>query len=370
MEFLIVAMACFALIGLFDDLIGNKLGLADDFNQGLAVMGPLSMATLGFYCIGISFVQNNAEAISGFTSGMPFDPSLIIGCILSADVGGLPLTLQLAQITTIGVYTGALVGGGLGMTVGYQLPVFLSALDKKYMPILMRGLVYGLIALPVGLFLGGLLLDIGIGTWLVNTIPVLVLCGVLVLAFFTVPDGTMKLLPVFGIAIRILSYVLFALVIIGIFLPQFAIADRALVEEMMYINVKTTVVACGGLVFCKLAIRYCGAPIQMVARLLNTNAESIIGLIINCFQGIAMLPLFPKMDRRGKLMNAAFSVCGAYMMGGQMVYVSSMVDATYMPAYMVNKIASGILAVMLVCLLEKALPEEESDLAKEVSKNA
>lgn len=370
MDFLIVAMAFFALIGLFDNLFGDKLGLADDFNQGLAVMGQLSLATLGFYCIGISFVQNNAEAIAGLTAGMPFDPSLIIGCILCTDVGGLPLTLQLAQTTTIGVYTGALVGSGLGMTVGYQLPVFLSALDKKHMPILMRGLVYGLIALPAGLILGGLLLDMSVGTWLVNTIPVLVLCGALVIAFFTVPNGTMKLLSAFGIAIRILSYILFALVIIGVFLPQFAIADRTLVEEMMYINVKTTVVACGGLVFCKLAIRYCGGPIQAAARLLKTNGESIIGLIINCFQGIAMIPLFPKMDRRGKLMNAAFSVCGAYLMGGKMAYAAAMVDAKYMPAFMVNKIAAGILSVVLVCLLEKVLPEEVSELEKEADKHA
>jgi len=96
----------FALIGLFDDLFGSKLGLADDFKQGLAVMGQISLATLEFYCISISFVQDHAEAISGLATGMPFDPFPIIRRILCADTGGLPLALQPTRTTAIGVYTG------------------------------------------------------------------------------------------------------------------------------------------------------------------------------------------------------------------------------------------------------------------------
>ena len=35
-----------------------------------------------------------------------------------------------------------------------------------------------------------------------------------------------------------------------------------------------------------------------------------------------MLPLFSKMDKRGKVLNAAFSVAGAYVVGGQMTLSS------------------------------------------------
>jgi len=117
------------------------------------------------------------------------------------------------------------------MTVGYQMPVFLSALGKKHMPIPMRGFICGLIALPADLALGGLLLDITIGQWIVNTVPVLILCSALALAFLATSDITIRTLSVLGMALQMLSYILFALVVIGIVLSKYAIANRVLVEE-------------------------------------------------------------------------------------------------------------------------------------------
>ena len=74
----IAIMVFFALIGLFDEIIGGKLGVKDEFQHGLATLGGLSLSCAGFYSIGVSFVQNNAEAISAATAGLPFDPSLIL----------------------------------------------------------------------------------------------------------------------------------------------------------------------------------------------------------------------------------------------------------------------------------------------------
>ena len=45
----------------------------------------------------------------------------------------------------------------------------------------------------------------------------------------------------------------------------------------------------------------------------------MVGLIANLVNSVSMLPMLPKMDRRGKLLNAAFSVCGGFVLGGQLV---------------------------------------------------
>lgn len=47
----------------------------------------------------------------------------------------------------------------------------------------MRGFIFGLIALPTGLFAGGLLLGIPCSVILINMLPVLVLCVLLIVSF-------------------------------------------------------------------------------------------------------------------------------------------------------------------------------------------
>ena len=72
-------------------------------------------------------------------------------------------------------FTGAMVAGSLGMTVGYQLPVFLAAVRKDEIGELMRGFIFGLIAIPSGLAVGGLMLGLPVRQLFFNMIPVLVL---------------------------------------------------------------------------------------------------------------------------------------------------------------------------------------------------
>jgi len=352
LEFLITALAGLGVLSLFDDLLGNRLGLGIAFSQGFAAMGRLALSITGFYSIGISFVQRHAASIGALTAGLPFDPSLLPCCILCSDSGGLPIAFWLAASLLLGIYTGALIGSGLGAMVSFQMPVFLSALAKEEFPAVMRGFVYGLCTLPLGLAAGGFLLNLTFTEWVIHTIPVLLLCAVLITSFLTIPEKTLKALIYLGSLIRLFSYGLFALVIAGIFIPSLALTDVQLVKEAMYLTLRTTMVACGGLTAAKLATRFFSRPLDFTARLLGINHEAVIGLLLGCFQSVAMLPLFPEMDRRGKIMNAAFSVCGAFMLGGQMAFVAQMVPSHAMAAYLANKLVCGISAIALTWLAE------------------
>ena len=151
MDILIDILIVFALLGLLDDLLGNKLGLAESFERGISVMGRAALSMIGFYCIGIMLVERNSAAIMAMAETLPMDPSLVIGCLLAPDTGGLPITMKVAATPMMGVFTGALVAGGFGMTLNYQLPVFLTFLPNRHLPDLMRGFSYGLVTLPVGL---------------------------------------------------------------------------------------------------------------------------------------------------------------------------------------------------------------------------
>ena len=329
MNIFIAIMLVFAAAGLLDEILGGKLGLMPNFEKGLATMGGLAMSTVGFYAIGVTYVQTHAEAIAEAAKHMPFDPALIPSCLLAPDMGALGMAQKLAATPALAAFTGAMVAGSLGMTVGYQLPVFLAAVRKDEIGELMRGFIFGLIAIPSGLAVGGLMLGLPVRQLFFNMIPVLVLCMVLIAAFVLVPALTMKIMIFLGNAIRIFSFLLFGVAVFGIFMPKYAVVENALIEEMLFMVLRMVIAACGGLVL-----------------------SAVVGLFLSFIQSLAMLPLFSKMDKRGKVLNAAFSVAGAYVVGGQMTLVASLIPGNWVIAYMISKVLSGGLAVVLavICL--------------------
>ena len=350
MNIFVLIMAFFAALGLLDMILGNKLGLAKEFEKGLTTMGGLALSVVGFYAICVNFVQNNAQAITEKMAFLPTDPSLVIGSLLAPDMGALGMALNLAATQPLAVFTGALVSGGLGMTVGYQLSVFLAAVRREEIPALMKGFIYGLITLPPGLLVGGLMLGIDIRILLTNTLPVLLFCLLLIGAFVKFPGGTMKVLTVFGNVIRVASYVFFVMAVVGLFAPDLALTDPALVKDILYMILRMVLVACGGMVLSHLILKKFGRQIGAIAEKLGVNNESVVGLILSFTQSLAMLPLFSRMDRKGQILNAAFSVCGAYVLGGQMAFVSSLVGGSQTMAYIICKLISGLLAVAVAAI--------------------
>lgn len=353
MNIFVALILVFAVIGLLDEILGGKFGVAEEFEKGLTNMGPLAMSTVGFYAIGVSFVQKNADAISALSEPLPFDPSLFIGCLLAPDMGALAIAQRLAATAAIAVFTGSMVAGGLGQTIGYQLPVFLGAVKKNEIPELMCGFIYGLIALPVGLVIGGLMIGLTMNELLMNMIPVFIVCVVLIAAFLLIPKQTIRILIVLGNVIRMISYVFFGIAVFGVFLPEYALVDNALVSEMLYMVLRMVIMACGGLVLAHIALDKFKNPIMKIGCKLGINNESVVGLVLSCTQSLAMLPLFSRMDRKGKIVNAAFSVCGAYVVGGQMAFVSTLIAPEWVTPYMLNKLIAGVLGVALALIFDK-----------------
>ena len=53
-------------------------------------------------------------------------------------------------------------------------------------------------------------------------------------------------------------------------------------------------------------------------------------------------------------MNAAFSVMGAYVFGGQMAFVAGLTTTKNLLIYMAGKLISGILALVIVWLMDNS----------------
>ena len=49
MNIFVAIMLGFAALGLFDKMIGGRLGLEKEFDQGMETAGGLALSTVGFY---------------------------------------------------------------------------------------------------------------------------------------------------------------------------------------------------------------------------------------------------------------------------------------------------------------------------------
>ena len=101
----------------------------------------------------------------------------------------------------------------------------------------------------------------------------------------------------------------------------------------------------------RLILAWCGRPIAWAARRLGVNETAVVGLILSLATSLSMLPMFHQMDARGKVMNAAFTVSGAFALGGQMAFIASVEPGGVVAAFVVSKLLGGCCALLAAALL-------------------
>ena len=350
MNFFILIMLFLCLIGLLDKALNNRLGLVESFDKGINSMGSITMSMIGFYCIAITLIQNNVDVIKSVSNNSSLDPSIIIGSILAPDMGGFSIISGLNNNSFL-IFSGLILTSTLGQTIGFQLPIFLASLNKKDLNPFINGLIYGILSLPIILIVVAWYLQLP--NLLINLLPILLLCLVLIIALYFSYEKTLFVLTLFGYVIRIISIGLFALVILQLFFDTLPFTTNALISEALVIVLRMCIVVCGSMILSDLIIKRFSRIVFIIGQKLGINSTSVVGLLLSLGTSIAMIPMFSQMDRKGKMMNAAFSVSGAYVLGGQLGFISSVADSHGIMIYMLTKISAGILAIVFVMLFYK-----------------
>lgn len=351
MNVCIAVLLCFALLGALDEGSGGRLGVAEAFRQGLSSMGSLCFSMAGIYCIAVTALPGVAEKAG--EAPLPFDSSLLPGMLLAPDMGGWASAAARASTSELAVYAGLLVASTLGCLVSFVLPVSLGTLQYQQAMEFMQGIVWGIIALPAGLVLGALILKIAPGILLKNLWPVMALCAILSLALRFAPLGCARVLGWFGAGVRWLGVRLFCWMTWGLFVPERSVMPPDVVEEVLVIILKITIIVCGSLVAGRLVLAKCSRWLEWAASRLGVNEYAVLGLLTSLVSSVSMLPLYPRMDARGRMINAAFTVSGAFVLGGQMAFAAGVADGRAVAAYFATKLAGGLLALILVFCFAK-----------------
>lgn len=146
----VACMAVFMVIGAADKaLFNNRFGYGEEFERGLAAMGPLAMCLVGIMCAAPAVGRAVAPALSPLFTAIGSDPSVAAGMIFGIDSGGLTLSIALASTREAAMLSGLGLAASMGCIITYALPVSLSMCAPESRPAVAKGLAAGIAAAPV-----------------------------------------------------------------------------------------------------------------------------------------------------------------------------------------------------------------------------
>lgn len=365
MNIVSIIMAVFAAIAAVDLIIGNKLGLGKEFEKGIHMMGELTLAMVGMIVLAPVFGALLQAPLNALYSIIPIDPSSFIGSLLACDMGGGPMSHELAVNKDVGYFNGLVVASMMGATVSFTLPFVMGTVNKMQIKNALLGILCGICTLPVGCFVGGLMSGIDPLTVLLNLSPLIVLAVVLALGIIFIPKISVKIFNIFGIIIRV---IVIAGLVIGIleYLGGFDIVPYTSPEvtlEGAEVIFNIACVMAGAFPLLHIVSTLIKKPLAALGKKTGMNETSVLGFISSLATSATTFGMMKDMDDKGVVLNSAFAVSGAFLLADHLAYTLSF-KSEYLPAVMVGKLISGALAVALAAIIYKKTSSQDKKSAK------
>jgi len=277
--------------------------------------------------------------------------------ILANDMGGYPLAMQLAQDKQAGLYAGLIVSSMLGCTLVFSIPVGLGLIAYQDRPFFVKGLLIGLITIPFGSIAGGLAARFDPGMLLVNSIPTLLLSGLLIAGLLLIPDAMIRGSLVFGRLIVIVITVGLAAAAFQEVTKKVLIPGMAPVLDGILITGQIAVVLLGTFPVLSLLTRLVDKPLARLGAMLGMDSTGAAGLVITLANSIPVYKLMKDMNPRGKVINVAWLVPATAALGDHLGFTAG-VKPEMISAVVIGKLTAGLLAIVLCLWMARDLSRE------------
>ena len=342
---LMMFIAAGAVLGGTDKILGNRFGLGQKFDEGFLLMGPMALSMTGIICLAPLVSAWLGGAIRPILSAVHMDPAMF-GCVLAIDMGGYQLAMDLAQNTEIGRFSGIIAASMFGCTLVFTIPVGMSVLLEGDRPFFLKGLLAGLISLPVGLFVGGLLQGLSFGMVFYQCIPIFLLSALLLLGLTRFPDRTIRLFSGFARLIQLVATVGLILAAVQHISGVTFLPDLASAEDGINIVGSIAIVMLGSLPLAELLRRSLSGLFRWIGGKTGLNDASTTGLIVGTITVMPALAMVRDMDQRGKVLCGAFLVCGASAFAAHMGFAAATQPDLILPL-LGGKFAGALVGLMI-----------------------
>ena len=365
-------MMIFMLLGAIDKICGNKLGYGEKFEDGFNAMGGLAMSMAGVVAAAPVLRMLLGPILTPIYGIFGASPAMFATTLLACDMGGYPLAIQLAgDDVAIGNFAGLILGTMMGPTIVFTIPVALGIIKKEDRGYLGAGVLAGMITIPIGCIVGGLMMNtlapeyhLGIVTILQNLIPVIIIAALIVIGLWVAPGPMIKGFNVFGTGVTIVITALTAIAVFqqitGIMLPVFYImvenpadGSRGLDSGLLTCG-QIAIVLIGAFPMVEWITRTFGKALEKIGAALGMNEAGSAGMVANLANNIAMFNIMGEMNPKGKLLNVAFSVSAAFVFGDHLGFTAGNNPDMIFPV-IVGKLVAGVTAIIVANLLSGKL---------------
>ena len=351
-EIVIGVMAVFAVLGALDRIFGNRFGIGQEFENGILAMGSLAMAMVGIIALAPVLANLLKPVVVPVYTFLGADPAMFAGTILACDMGGGALAKEMTADPQAALLGGVLTGAMLGATIVFTIPVAMGILSQEDRPAMAKGILCGIVTIPVGVFVGGVVAGFSILMILRNLIPIVVIAAVIALGLWKAEKWMIRGFGVFGKGVVAVITVGLAAAIVEALTGFVVIPGMAPITEGFQTVGSIAIVLAGAFPLVYVVTKLLKKPLLKLGKILGINDTAAAGLIASLANSIATFGMVKDMDRRGKVVNIAFAVSAAFVFGDHLGFTAGFAPEM-LPAVIAGKLAGGISAVAVALWLTR-----------------
>ena len=350
-DVIVFLIACFFLLGAVDKAVfQGKFGLGPAVEAGVAQIGGLIFFLVGVMCLVPLIVQLLTPILTPLYGLFGGDPAAFAGIIIGPDAGGYAMASAMTENEQVIALSGIFLSSMLGLTLIFALPWGMSVVQKEDKELLLKGMLCGIIASPIGAIIAGLCAGFNLGFMIINLIPAILIVILVVIGILFAQNVVIKILSVYssiiiGLAAIAVGFACFEL-LTGIKLIPWidSIDDKLSIMGSIGISMG------GALAIVFLLQKLLKKPFIALGKTLKINDTAVLGIVAAIANAMPVLSdMFKDMDKRGKLLCAAFTAPAWCALGSHLAFTS-----TVMPQYLVpmiiGKLAGGVIAMLLANL--------------------
>lgn len=351
-EILIYIMAGFAVLGALDRIFGSRIGLGKEFENGILAMGSLALAMVGIIALAPVLASILRPVVVPVYEFLGADPAMFAGTILACDMGGAALAQELTADPQAALLGGVLGGSMLGATIVFTIPVAIGILRPEDRPAMAKGILAGIVTIPVGIFAGGLVAGFPVMKVLRNLVPIVLIAVLIALGLWKAEKWMIRGFGAFGKGVvAVITVGLAAAIVEG--LTGFAIIPGMAPVEDGFLTVGAiAIVLAGAFPLVWAVTKLLRKPLLRVGKWLGINDTAAGGLVATLANSIATFGMVKDMDDRGKVVNIAFAVSAAFVFGDHLGFTAGFAPEL-LPAMIAGKLAGGISAIFVALWLTK-----------------
>ena len=349
-EVLIAVMAGFAVLGGLDRIFGSRLGLGQEFENGILAMGSLALAMVGIVSLAPVLASVLMPVVSPIYALLGADPAMFAGSILACDMGGGALAQALTTDPRAALLGGVLTGSMLGATIVFTIPVAMGILQEDDRAVMAKGMLCGIVTIPLGVLAGGIAAGFPVGMVLRNLVPIILLAALIALGLWRAEQAMIRGFEVFGKVVVAVVTVGLAAAIVEALTGFAVIPGMAPISDGFETVGAIAIVLAGAFPLVNVLTRVLQKPLAGLGKRLGVNDVAAAGLIATLANSIATFGMVKDMNPRGKVVNIAFAVSAAFVFGDHLGFTAGFAPSFIGPM-IVGKLVGGVSAVAAAMLV-------------------